>query len=542
MVTSLFLTQIRNHAFFNKTPLKKALMIISVVISATIIVALECYIYISLYDKANIFTGFNYPFVILIDAILFLLNVVFLVPAIEKTYFKNEQERLIFLSRPIKDTDVLVAKAMYIYLQSFAFTLLTIFPITLIYGLKYGAGFLFYLTLFFTPFVLAFVALMFSFLLAIPYHEITKFFKGRKIILLVIALIGGYLLAYAYSLLLNLFVSLVQNASLDNLFNTNNINIITNLSTYLWPIYNILQIATYHSFAMQTLLLLLVICGSFLVGLFPFMFYYSHTLKHTLPEKKRRRTFLANQLYITSVNKALIRKEFTLITSKNDDSVFSYSTLIALQPFLIYLVVSALNVIFHSGNLNYIRSLFPAIYSTIDASMIFLFLAVINGAVLSLNNERNTIKLIKTIPVKFDKQLLIKFMVPFTLSSISFLLTDIVLVSTLQISWVAFIFLLFNGTLMIALLNFMSLYSSLKKQKNGDLLTIIVDFVAPLGFVLVAALSTIFIKFPNSLASDAFFYGLILALEVLLLIPFVLMMRKKFSLLLLRYDGGEDYA
>ena len=82
MVTSLFLTQIRNHAFFNKTPLKKALMIISVVISATIIVALECYIYISLYDKANIFTGFNYPFVILIDAILFLLNVVFLVHAI----------------------------------------------------------------------------------------------------------------------------------------------------------------------------------------------------------------------------------------------------------------------------------------------------------------------------------------------------------------------------------------------------------------------------------------------------------------------------
>ena len=293
---------------------------------------------------------------------------------------------------------------------------------------------------------------------------------------------------------------------------------------------------------MQTLLLLLVICGSFLVGLFPFMFYYSYTLKHTLPEKKQRRTFLANQLYITSVNKALIRKEFTLITSKNDDSVFSYSTLIALQPFLIYLVVSALNVIFHSGNLNYIRSLFPAIYSTIDASMIFLFLAVINGAVLSLNNERNTIKLIKTIPVKFDKQLLIKFMVPFTLSSISFLLTDIVLVSTLQIGWVAFIFLLFNGTLMIALLNFMSLYSSLKKQKNGDLLTIIVDFVAPLVFVLVAALSTVFIKFPNSLASDAFFYGLILVLEVLLLIPFILMMKKKFSLLLLRYDGGEDYA
>ena len=88
----------------------------------------------------------------------------------------------------------------------------------------------------------------------------------------------------------------------------------------------------------------------------------------------------------------------------------------------------------------------------------------------------------------------------------------------------------------------MSLYSSLKKQKNGDLLTIIVDFVAPLVFVLVAALSTVFIKFPNSLASDAFFYGLILALEILLLIPFVLMMRKKFSLLLLSYDGGEDYA
>lgn len=516
--------------------------ILSYLISMTAIVTLECYIYISLFDKANIFTGFNRYFLVLIDAILFLLNIVFLIPSVDKCFFKNAKERFIFVSRPIRDTDVLIAKSFYLYIKSFVFTLLTVFPVTLCYGVKMSSPFIFYLTLFYMPFILSFVALMAAMLLCIPYHEITKIFKRKKFFLLIFALIAGYLLSYAYSLLLNLFVSLVQNASLNNIFTTYNINLIQELSSYLWPIYNILQIAFYREYALQVFWLILIIAGSFLLGVIPFMFYYSFSLKRTLVEKKKRRTYLTNQLHLSSVNYALIKKEFLLVTSKNEDSIFSYSTLIALQPFLVYLVISALNIIFHSGNLNYIRTLFPAIYSTIDGVMIFLFLSVINGAVLSLNNEKLTIKKMKTMPVGFTRQLLIKFLVPFTLSSLSFLLTDIVLVSTGQISWVSFILLFFNGVCMIALLNFMSLYSSLKKRKNGDLLTIVIDFLAPVIFVLISALSTIFIDFPSSLISDFFFFGLILILELILLTPFILMMRKKFAQLLLFYDGGEEHA
>lgn len=542
MVTNILKTQFLNNPFFNQSPFKKVLTILSYLISITAIVTLECYIYISLFDKANIFTGFNRYFLVLIDAILFLLNIVFLIPSVDKCFFKNAKERFIFLSRPIRDTDVLIAKSFYLYIKSFVFTLLTVFPVTLCYGVKMSSPFIFYLTLFFMPFILSFVALMAAMLLCIPYHEITKIFKGKKFFLLIFALIAGYLLSYGYSLLLNLFVSLVQNASLNNIFTTYNINLIQELSSYLWPVYNILQIAFYREYALQVFWLILIVSGSFLLGIVPFMFYYSFSLKRTLIEKKKRRTYLTNQLHLSSVNYALIKKEFLLVTSKNEDSVFSYSTLIALQPFLVYLVISALNIIFHSGNLNYIRTLFPAIYSTIDGVMIFLFLSVINGAVLSLNNEKLTIKKMKTMPVSFTRQLLIKFLVPFTLSSLSFLLTDIVLVSTGQISWVSFILLFFNGVCMIALLNFMSLYSSLKKRKNGDLLTIVIDFLAPVIFVLISALSTIFIDFPSSLISDFFFFGLILILELILLTPFILMMRKKFAKLLLFYDGGEEHA
>lgn len=542
MVTNILKTQFLNNPFFNQSPCKKVLTILSYLISMTAIVTLECYIYISLFDKANIFTGFNRYFLVLIDAILFLLNIVFLIPSVDKCFFKNAKERFIFLSRPIRDTDVLIAKSFYLYIKSFVFTLLTVFPVTLCYGVKMSSPFIFYLTLFYMPFILSFVALMAAMLLCIPYHEITKIFKRKKFFLLIFALIAGYLLSYAYSLLLNLFVSLVQNASLNNIFTTYNINLIQELSSYLWPIYNILQIAFYREYTLQVFWLILIIAGSFLLGVIPFMFYYSFSLKRTLVEKKKRRTYLTNQLHLSSVNYALIKKEFLLVTSKNEDSVFSYSTLIALQPFLVYLVISALNIIFHSGNLNYIRTLFPAIYSTIDGVMIFLFLSVINGAVLSLNNEKLTIKKMKTMPVGFTRQLLIKFLVPFTLSSLSFLLTDIVLVSTGQISWVSFILLFFNGVCMIALLNFMSLYSSLKKRKNGDLLTIVIDFLAPVIFVLISALSTIFIDFPSSLISDFFFFGLILILELILLTPFILMMRKKFAKLLLFYDGGEEHA
>ena len=219
----------------------------------------------------------------------------------------------------------------------------------------------------------------------------------------------------------------------------------------------------------------------------------------------------------------------------NNDGLFSYIFLVILQPFLVYSVISSLNLIFSTGNFIYINTLFPEIYLCVDILPILLFLSVINmTSSMSLTKERQTLIIMKTIPVSFFKQVLVKLGVNFIVSLISYIATLITLIATKEISLYTFLFLIIIGTLALLCLNIISIKSDFKFKANSDLLSILVGFVFPVLYVVVA---TIFIIFIETSQTEIAFLSVITILELITLCILLIKFKSKITEQFLNYEG-----
>lgn len=133
------------------------------------------------------------------------------------------------------------------------------------------------------------------------------------------------------------------------------------------------------------------------------------------------------------------------------------------QPFLVYLVIKALNTIFTSGIFAYYISIVPSFIPLLDILILMLFTVIINqGASQYIQMEKKTIKVMKTIPVLPRIQLLIKVSIPLLLSFTSLFITLLVLLVLKTITFITFIFAL----LLVSLLLFIYDVISLKEELN----------------------------------------------------------------------------
>lgn len=501
-------------------------------------IALECWLYSALFDKMANYTDFNRPFFIAVLFGFFILGILFSVPQVSKICFRRTKERIILLSRPIPRADIVAAKLLFAYFKTGIFTLATYFPLSIVYGVKTDAPTVFFLVSVFGILLINFLQLCVACLLSVPYNEAYRRFRRHAVPVFVLTLALAFGLSYVYSLFLDLFVNLIQNASLDALFTAERIQAVRDFAGGAYPLYPLVMMACGVRISLHLVIVIALVCGFGLVCIPPFYFYFYRFLLH--PETKGRRFLLNRNPAIRTLTptQALVKKELTLALS-DSDGMFSYVTLIAVQPFLIYLVVSAINIIFSTGNMVYIKSLFPAIYAAADGLLILLFLSVINTtSSLSLSKEEKTLSLMKTFPVPPHKQLFIKVMVPFVLSSVSFAVTAIVLCSLGEISWPVFPFLLIAGLLCLAALDLSTLSAQLKRKESGNLVSVLVGFVGPVVIVAFASLSALL---PDSQAAnlDYVFYSIVIFLELLLLLPFAVRFKARTEKAFLSYQGGH---
>ena len=194
-----------------------------------------------------------------------------------------------------------------------------------------------------------------------------------------------------------------------------------------------------------------------------------------------------------------------------------------------------MNLIFGTGNLNYISTLFPSIFLTVDVILIMLFIAIINTtSSMSLIKEKNTLIIMKTLPVSYFKQLLIKISVPTILSFISFFVSILALVIFNEISLVDFAFLILVGGLSIILLNIIALYSDLKSKNKSSLLTVLISFVFPLFAVALGALLSLLVE---AFLETVIFFLSIIALELIVISFFVIKIKSRVTKLFMKYEG-----
>ena len=189
----------------------------------------------------------------------------------------------------------------------------------------------------------------------------------------------------------------------------------------------------------------------------------------------------------------LIKKELVLLF-KDSNNIFSFTGLLVVQPFLMYLVVSSLNGVFSSGTFQYYILAMPQFIPLLDVVLIMLFTLIINsGANNYITVEKNTMKIMKTIPVSYVTQLLIKVLVPFVASLISLLISELVLLIFGVVSFQTFIFSLLLTIVMLLIFELVSLREELNIRMNkprSSFLSSLYSYLLPILFFVVTLLST----------------------------------------------------
>lgn len=535
MIAELLLKEVKQNSFLAKKGIiKKIMSILSSIVLLGLFITLEVILYINIFDKVNVYTNLNDSLLIILLFILFIFGIFTNVGFAYSAFFKNEKEKIILGTSPASTFDIIYAKCINIYFKSLIYVFSTIFTLSVAYGIKSEVDFVFHVLMFFASIVISFLCEMFGMILVVPFKEIRKLLTRFKIISFIVMIIVLIAFSFVYGGILNLFVNLIRNDDIGSLFTTERVEFLNSVSKYLYPIFNMVDFAKCNEMNVNFVISLAFMIFSFVFAIF-ILNKYLGAYYHGAIDKKTSKKSNTYSIKLTSINNALIRKELSLALS-NNEGIFSYISLVILQPFVVFSVISAVNLIFSTGNLNYISTLFPSIFLTVDVLLILLFLAVINTtSTMSLVKERSTLIVMKTMPVSYFKQLLFKALVPTIISSVSYLITLVVLVSFGEISFIEFAFLIVVGLLSIILLNVLSLFNDLKSRGASSLLSLILGFVLPFILVAVGALTSLLVE--GTILETSIFFLSLIALEIMVLLFFVVKIKSRVTSLFMKYEG-----
>ena len=331
-----------------------------------------------------------------------------------------------------------------------------------------------------------------------PFKLASDFLKKHMLLQFVLALVLIVGACVVYNYVLSLFMEMVVNNNINAIFTVESIASLVNLRKYLLPI-NLLTDA--FAFAMTGRLIPylgiaggIFICGTSIV-IFAFNYLRSVAI-HAAPGKVK------DALDITDPTVALFKKEIFLLF-KDSNTIFSFTGLLIVQPFLVYIIVNSMNSVFYSGIFAYYLSLFPSLIPLIDMLIVMMFTLIINqGATTYIQTERGNVRLMKILPISPIKQLLIKVLVPFMLSAVSLLITVVVLLATKEIDWITALFMLLLTLILLTIFDLVSLKEEMRIGNNrprSTLLSTCYSYLLPISFFVAAVLSGL-VGFPLWLA------------------------------------------
>ena len=402
-------------------------------------VAIEIFLFSAILNKIEKFNGAPRAFMMLFLLVLSVFMTVGGVFQAKKLFF-NEQDIKQLANHPVTNVKLIFSKLIFLFGVHYATSLLFEYPVFVAYGQVFNKPVLFYYKALFYPLFASVFEIGVALLLVYPVWMFLQYLKKHVVLEFTLSVALIFALAYPYSIVLNTFVGLVTNNELAVLFTEESMAAIGRMGDYAIPI-NFLVDAFIAKKTTRIIPYLAISFGIFLLGLTITVFTF-HRVRNISVDSKSKMPKAAykkrSQVY------GLIKKEILLLT-KNPDYIFSFSGLLMVQPFLLYLIVEAMNAIFSSGMFLYYTALFPNFVALMDVFLVIMVTIIINGgANRYIAIEERTIKNLKTIPVDYRLQLMIKMMIPYTLSAFFLLVSLVVLLMCGVISFMtaAFSFLL----------------------------------------------------------------------------------------------------
>lgn len=378
-----------------------------------------------------------------------------------KKLFFNEKDSSNLSMMPVRSSEIILSKLLLLFILQYVTGFVFTYPVIATYASIFHLGKqYFYLGVFYPLLAFPFecgVAL----LLVYPYKLLGDFLKKHTLVQFLVATVVIFALCYLYSRVLNIFVTLVASNNFDSLLSAENVGAMIAARKYMIPVTWLVDI--FLGGNLRALVLLLPVgIGALALGAAVCILSYSRlrfVRFHARAQKERK-------LRVTSVRAALVKKEFTLLF-KDSENLFSFTGLLVVQPFLVYLIVSSLNTIFSSGIFAYYVSILDTFLPVMDMLLVILVsLIIAQGANNYISNEAKNIRLIKSVPVGAFTQLFIKVALPFAFVTFSMLVTYVVLLATGCVTAMTALVGFLMTLLIHVIFSVISLYEELKIRNN----------------------------------------------------------------------------
>ncbi|MBE6597199.1 MAG: hypothetical protein E7641_05960 [Ruminococcaceae bacterium] len=399
-----------------------------------------------------------------------------------KKLFFNEQDINQLANHPVENSKMILSKLIFLVAIHYLTSLLFEYPIFIAYGGIFKRSVWFYYTALFYPLVASIFELGIALLLVYPVWMLLQYLKKHVLLEFILSVVLLFALVIPYSSVLNTFVGLVTNNELSLIFTEESIAGITNFVEVALPVNFLVDIFVLNKTA--SLFPYLGIAGGiFFFGLTITIFTFHRVRNITTNSKPKTVKYeykKRSQIY------GLIKKECILLT-KNPDYIFSFSGLLLVQPFLLYLIVSAMNAIFSSGSFLYYMTLFPNFVALMDVFLVIMITLIINsGANQYIAIEERTIKNLKTIPVSYKTQLMIKMMIPYSLSAFFLLISVLVLLIGKAVTPITAFFSILLTLVVVFVFDVISLREELNirhGKPRSSYLSTVFSYVLPFAYI-----------------------------------------------------------
>ena len=472
--------------FFSGGSLKKKVLSLGVkIIFALIFVAILLFMLISILNKIKVYENAEES---LMSLFLFVISVILMLSFLIRSnkLFFNKNDIELTSKFPIKNRDIILSKLIFLFGYYFVANFIFTYPLFIAYGLITKASVSFYFISLFYPVFTFFFDIGIALILLCPYTFIKNKLKNRFVVRFIVYLVFLAIATYLYSKVLNVYINLVAGGNILTLFTQKMINRFTILMHYEMPASPFIY--AFVSGKYIYLLYFIAFITIFFIGVFASTLFYKHNKNLHVHAKQKK---LNDNFKDESIEHTLIKKEFSILT-KNENYIISFMCLLIIQPFLAYLIIHSLNLIFRSGTFSYYIRIVPNFIPLLDILLLILFTLIINqGATNYIQMEEKTITIMKMIPVKYKKQLLIKMIIPFGLSFLSFFITALVLLIAKGINVEIFFVSLILVTLILFIYDSVCLYEELRIRSNKPRNTFtsnLYSYILPILFFLVSVI------------------------------------------------------
>lgn len=322
------------------------------------------------------------------------------------------------LSLPLRPRDVVVSKAVGLYLSqalSLAPLLLALF---ISYGFANRVGGLYAFAASASFVLLPCWVLFFATLLSWPYHYLKLFMANHSLVQLGLAIVAVALFSYIYGQVLTVFIDLINDGRLAYLFNDSNMTILSSVNAFLLPARFIVDIASGRGVALAVFFYVAGSLVALALSVFGLVIFYRWVKNHSFDLRQRRRR---RKALITSPTAALFKKE-VLTLFRNSNYLFVYCTLLLSLGFINYAIAGVLKPLVA----RFLGSAFP--FFPFALLVLSVFAAVINGlGALVISKEKHNAVHMKIMPVSYKCQIKVKYGLLLLMAFVSLALAGIVL-------------------------------------------------------------------------------------------------------------------